>query len=410
MRAIREASFPSAYLHIYEAEVARRWFALPPGTRLPLSNGDTCQLLFPGHPGSAVGPDVLDAVLRFPWNDVSCAGAIEFHVRASDWYTHRHHSDTRYTNVLLHVVLICDHPSPARDLAGRAIPMCSLNDFAPPRKTYLAAAWPCQQVMPQLDIQERSRILKQAGLQRFEQKTHAFVELLHKSYPFGAFSAYDLCLITALAEGLGYGRDRAFFRAAGQRLLGLESGLPEPVGRTFDPPPLDRGRLYVLHRLVEQWRARSAWQTLREIVIATTIQEGAKTDAVVHSGLDGLPTVDKHPSGNVKQTSDRLHRLRAVFQDLGTARADILICNVVLPFAMAVALIERDTILAEQAQILYTEHPGLSSNRITRAMCDQLQLKREPGGACEQQGLQHIYQQTCREKRCELCMVGERKL
>lgn len=410
MRAIREASFPSAYLHIYETEVARRWFALPPGTRLPLSNGDTCQLLFPGHPGSAAGPDVLDAVLRFPWNDVPCAGAIEFHVRASDWYTHRHHSDARYINVLLHVVLICDHPSPARDLDGRAIPMCSLNDFAPLRKTYPAAAWPCQQVMPQLDVQERSRILKQAGLLRFEQKTHAFVELLHKSDPLGAFSAYDLCLITALAEGLGYGRDRAFFRAAGQHLLGLPSGLPEPLGRTFDPPPLDRGRLYVLRRLVEQWRVRSAWQTLREIVSATTIQKGVEIDAVVHSGPDELPAVGKQSPGNVKQASDRLHRLRAVFQDLGTARADILICNVVLPFAMGVALIEHDTVLAEQAQMLYTEHPGLSSNRITRAMCDQLQLTREPGGACEQQGLQHIYQQTCREKRCELCMVGKRKL
>ena len=390
--------------------MARRWFALPPGMRLPLSNGDTCQLLFPGHPGSAAGPDVLDAVLRFPWNDVPCSGAIEFHVRASDWYMHQHHSDARYTSVILHVVLVCDHPSPARDLGGRAIPLCSLNDFAPPRKTYLSAVWPCQQVMPQLDEQERSCILKQAGLLRFEQKTHAFVELLHKSYPHSAFSAYDLCLITALAEGLGYGRDRAFFRAAGQRLLGLESDLPEPLGRTFDPSPLDRGRLYVLRGLVEQWRERSAWQTLREIVSATTVQRGAETDAVMHGGPGELPPVGKQTPGNVKQTSDRLHQLRAVFQDLGTARADILICNVVLPFAIAVALIEHDTKLAEQAQILYTEHPGLSSNRITRAMCDQLQLTREPRGACEQQGLQHIYQQTCKDKRCNLCMVGERKL
>ena len=390
--------------------MARRWFALPPGMRLPLSNGDTCQLLFPGHPGSAAGPDVLDAVLHFPWNDAPCSGAIEFHVRASDWYTHQHHSDARYTSVILHVVLVCDHPSPARDLGGRAIPMCSLNDFAPPRKTYLSATWPCQQVMPQLDEQERSRILMQAGLLRFEQKTHAFVELLHKSYPHSAFSAYDLCLITALAEGLGYGRDRAFFRAAGQRLLGLESDLPEPLGRTFDPSPLDRGRLYVLRGLVEQWRERSAWQTLREIVSATTVQKGAETDAAMYGGPGELPPVDKQTPGNVKQANDRLHRLRAVFQDLGTARADILICNVVLPFAMAVALIEHDTMLAEQAQILYTEHPGLSSNRITRAMCDQLQLTREPRGACEQQGLQHIYQQTCKDKRCELCMVGERKL
>jgi hypothetical protein len=112
----------------------------------------------------------------------------------------------------------------------------------------------------------------------------------------------------------------------------------------------------------------------------------------------------------MQHSSDRLDRLRAVFYGLGTARADILICNVVLPFAMAVALIEQDSSLAEQAQALYTEHPGLSSNRITRAMCEQLQLTKEPKGACEQQGLHYIYQQTCREKRCELCMVGERKL
>ena len=380
---------PSSYdrLHIYEAEVARRWFALPPGVLLPLSDGKTCQLLFPGYPGSAAGPDVLDAVLRFPWHDVSCVGAIEFHVRSSDWYAHQHHSDARYMQVILHVVLICDHPSPALCQDGRAIPMCSLNDLAPPRRSYLAAAWPCQQVMRQLDEQERGRMLRQAGLLRFEQKTHAFVELLHKSYPQsplqdppqGPFSACDLCLITALAEGLGYGRDRAFFRAAGRHLLGLGRDLPEPLGRTMDPPPLDKGRLRVLRKLVEQWRVDSAWQTLREIVSA-------------------------------QHSSDRLDRLRAVFYGLGTARADILICNVVLPFAMAVALIEQDSSLAEQAQALYTEHPGLSSNRITRAMCEQLQLTKEPRGACEQQGLHYIYQQTCREKRCELCMVGERKL
>ncbi len=394
-REVMEVPSSYARLHIYEAEVARRWFDLPPGVLLPLSDGNSCQLLFHGHPGSAAGPDVLDAVLLFPGHAVSCVGAIEFHVRASDWYAHQHHSDARYTQVILHVVLICDHPSPALCQDGRAIPMCSLNDLAQPRKSYLTSAWSCQQVMRQLDEQERGRLLRQAGLLRFEQKTHAFVELLHKSYPQdpsqdpsqdpvqdsqqSPFSACDLCLITALAEGLGYGRDRAFFRAAGQHLLGLGRDLPEPLGRTMDPPPLDKGRLRVLRRLVEQWRVRSAWQTLREIV-------------------------------SVKDASDSLDRLRAVFYGLGTARADILICNVVLPFAMAVALIEQDSGLAERAQTLYTEHPGLSSNRITRAMCEQLQLNKEPGGACEQQGLHYIYQQTCREKRCELCMVGERKL
>ncbi|HEY6411911.1 MAG TPA: DUF2851 family protein [Ktedonobacteraceae bacterium] len=409
---VREA--PAAPLHIpahiYESEVARRWYALPPGAQLPLSDGETCRLLFAGHPGSAAGPDVLDAVIHFPRQEQQCVGAVEFHVRASDWYHHQHQSDARYNNVILHVVLICDQPSVVCQ-AGRTIPMCSLNDFATPRKHYLARAWPCQQLMRQLGEQERSRMLKQAGLLRFEQKAHAFVELLHTSFPRGPFSAYDVCLIIALAEGLGYGRDRAFFRAAGQFLLGMENGMPEPLGRTIDPPPLDRGRLRVLGKLVEQWKARGAWQSLRKIVsVAPDEQAGAAEDVGQEGALPKTKPVLLAGKIHNQDHLNRLQALRGIFYGLGTARADILICNIVLPFAVAVALIEQDTMLAEEAEALYTEYPGLSSNRITRAMSAQLQLTREPKGACEQQGLHYIYQQTCQEKRCEVCMMGERLL
>jgi hypothetical protein len=411
---------PAAPVHIYEAEVARRWHALAPGTQLPLSNGEICRLLFAGHPGSAAGPDTLDAIIQFPRQELSSVGAIEFHVRASDWYHHQHQSDARYNTVILHVVLVCDEPSLALCQDGRTIPMCSLNDLAQPGKNYLKTVWPCQQAMHQLGEQERSRVLRQAGLLRFEQKAHAFVELLHASDAQGPFSACDVCLIIALAEGLGYGRDRAFFRAAGQRLLGMESGVPEPLGRSIDPPPLDRGRLRVLGRLVEQWRARGAWETLRKMLDGADVAAGAAGAAAQRSVSakgteegDALPGADRVFREGKISNLDRLsclQALRGIFYGLGTARADILICNVVLPFAVAVALIEQDTMLAEEAEALYFEYPGLSSNRITRAMREQLQLTREPKGACEQQGLHYIYRQTCQEKRCEVCMVGERLL
>ena len=406
----REVS--SAYEHVYEVEVARRWFALPPGVFLPLSNGETCRLLFAGHSGSAAGPDVLDAVIHFSRQEMQCVGAVEFHVRASDWYHHQHQSDARYNNVILHVALVCDEPSLAVRQDGKTIPLCSLNDLAPTRRSYLRTAWPCQQVTRQLGEEERSRVLRQAGLLRFEQKAHAFVELLHAGYAQEPFSAYDVCLITALAEGMGYGRDRAFFRAAGRYLLGLESAMPEPLGRTFDPSPLDRGRLHVLRRLVEQWRVYGAWQSLREIVCVATDQQVIAANCTEEGGvLPGAERVSIRVKVNDRDTPDRIKSLRALrdmFQGLGTARADILICNVILPFAAAVALIEHDTLLAEDAEALYAEHPGLSSNRITRAMCEQLQLTREPKGACAQQGLHYIYQQTCQEKRCDVCMMGER--
>jgi hypothetical protein len=134
---------------------------------------------------------------------------------------------------------------------------------------------------------------------------------------------------------------------------------------------------------VEQWRTSGAWQTLRKAL---------------------------YPGVQDTATSQTIHKLRVAFHGLSTARTDILMCNVVLPFAAAVALLEHDTPLAEQAQALYIRYPNLSSNQVTRAMCKQLLLEGEPAGACQQQGLHYIYQQTCREKRCELCIVGKKAI
>ncbi len=500
--------------HIYEYEVARRWYALPAGVFLPLSNGDFCQLLFAGHPGSAAGPDVQDAVLHFSQSAVHAVGDIEFHVRASDWFAHQHHRDARYNNVLLHVVLICDTSAPILRQDGSPIPMCSLYDLALPHLPISQTSWPCHAVLPYMSHTELFSLLTQAGMLRFEQKAHAFVEQLHTAHVHVPFSAYDECLIVALAEGLGYGRNRAFFRATGQYLLGLIDTVPEPLGHTFDPPYLDASRLAILRKLVEQWRTMSAWEMVREILLNREARRGGcgadagggplwppvgeveplptgeggraatrapaphhttpaptrlSSDDGVGEGEPGeLPTeeaeraatrasaplhtapaptrlssddgVGEGEPGELPtegggraatrapaphraapaptrllwddrvSTRDPLDSLRAIFSGMGKARADILICNVVLPFAMAVGLIENDQTLVMQAQRLYQTYPSLSSNRVTRAMFVQLQLPNEPPGACQQQGLHYIYQQTCKEKRCDECIVGRRQL
>jgi len=377
---LRDPSLP-----IHEDEVVRRWFALPSGTCLPFSDGGSCQLVFHGRVGGAAGPDVHDAILRFTGQgEKTVVGDIEFHVYASDWFAHRHQSDARYNNVILHVVLICDIAMPILRSDGTAMPMCSLYDVVPASPIHVRTIkWPCQQVVPNMREQERSNVLRQAGLLRFEQKADAFVEQLHNRLPSPFWSANDACLIVALAEGLGYGRDRAFFRAAGAYLSGCAKTIPEPLGHTFDPPALDSSRLTALRTLVARWREDGAWETLKKVIL---------------------------PSAEAVQSMQIIACLRAMFTEVGRARADILICNCVLPFAFAVALVENDTLLAKQATRLYLAYPGLSSNRITRAMSRQLLLTHEPEGACRQQGLHYIYQQTCREKHCEICMLGKRLL
>lgn len=386
-----------------EEAVARRWWSLPPRSLLPLSNGDAYQLLFAGRSGGAAGPDVRDAVLcdahprppllkqdiRNVTHAQRYVGDVEFHIRSSDWVVHRHHSDPRYNNVILHVVLLCDDSAPTTRQDGLHVPVCSLYDLpsgidAPPLASQDKMSWPCQQTLHSMSSEERDRLLEHAGLLRFEQKTHAFVEQLHASTAALPYDLYATCLLPALAEGLGYGRDRAFFRALGQRLLGKGERLPEPLGRAAAPAPLDAGRMRSLHLLAR--RGPGLWQRLRSIIASVQLPADQQTI---------LPA---------------LSALRAVFcaTRLSVARTDILICNIVLPFSSAVALLERDALLSEQAQALYRMHPGLASNSVTRMMSAQLQLPAEPVGSCRQQGLHYIYRETCQEKRCELCMMGRR--
>ena len=254
--------------------------------------------------------------------------------------------------------------------------------------------------MQRLSATEYDRLLVQAGLLRFEQKVHAFVEQLHNVASIDEHGLYDTCLIPALAEGLGYGRDREFFRAAGLRLLGKTHRVPEPLGRALQPSPLDATRLRVLSRLVAQWRTPGVWMKLLADVIP---KEHTVNRVPVPSIALGIKSDEMDMSASLQSLRDAFCML-----GLSLARTDILICNVVLPFAAAVALLEHDTLLYECAQAIYVQHPGLSSNRITRIMSAQLLLAEEPHGSCRQQGLHYIYQQTCREKHCEVCLIGKR--
>ncbi len=366
---VAEVSLP------HEDVVVQRWSSLMPGTMLPLMHGGMCQLVFGGRSGGPAGPDVRDAVLLFAQGERRI-GDIEFHVRASDWVAHKHNIDPRYNNVMLHVVLLCDDLHPTMRQDGYSVPVCSLYDlpivFNPGDSNTSSVVWPCHTVMRCVSLAEQERLLHRAGLLRFEQKTHAFVEELHS-----VSGLYDNCLIPALAEALAYGRDRAFFRAAGQRLLDQNAYVPEPLGRTSNPSPLDAKRLDVLRKLLA--REQNVWQDVQGILCQ---QERAEETT--------------------------LQALRNYFCSVGLslARTDILLCNVVLPFAAAIALLEHNTVLGERAQRLYEMHPGLSSNTITRMMCVQLLLASEPRGSCKQQGLQYIYQQTCQAKHCAECIMG----
>ncbi len=88
----------------------------------------------------------------------------EFHIRCSDRYAHRHHTDPRYNNVILHVVLIFDSAGPVLRQDGRAVAVCSLNGLVP--AIFPQPQWPCQCIIPSMDAQTRAALYRQLGLER----------------------------------------------------------------------------------------------------------------------------------------------------------------------------------------------------------------------------------------------------
>lgn len=374
-----------------EAEVARRWWQLPPLTLLTLEDGRRCLVIYAGTPGGSTGPDVRDAVLRFlPLSDKSdksdsiapastnCAGDIEFHLSSSDWFAHQHQNDPRYNSVILHVVFYLNSPIPTRRADGMAIPNCSLLDHCSLLSD--TSLWPCQHRLlpPPMLI----NTLLYAGLLRLQEKSlHLSRELEEVASRRNThFDAYDSCLLPALAEGLGYGRNRAFFRSIGMRLVDFPINIPDPLGKTFYPPSLDLRRLHFLLAIARRWQGTGLWNFLAPLL---------QVDC---------------------DSKSTLAELRSAFRPLSRARTDILLCNVILPFALAVAQREQNTRLANRARQLYIAFPGLSSNRVTRTMSRQLRLTEEPGQACLQQGLHYIYVSTCQTKRCQECLCGGQRL
>lgn len=98
---------------------------------LRTADGASLQIVHPGTPNHAQGPDFLEAKIRV--GDTLWAGSIELHVHPSEWHRHGHSGDAHYANVILHVVweddATHDLTIPVLELQSR-VPKLMLGKYA----------------------------------------------------------------------------------------------------------------------------------------------------------------------------------------------------------------------------------------------------------------------------------------
>ena len=89
-------------------------------SELATTSGEAITVSFPGTYNTNQGPDFSDAKIRI--GKTTWAGAIELHIKTSDWNKHKHTTDSNYNNVMLHVVWEHDSEEtgiPVLELKGR---------------------------------------------------------------------------------------------------------------------------------------------------------------------------------------------------------------------------------------------------------------------------------------------------
>jgi len=92
------------------------------------TEGHQIKIIDPGMINSDSGPDYFNS--RIIIDGIEWIGNVEIHNKSSEWYTHRHHKDPAYDNVILH--LIYKNDQPCFDSKNRMIPALELKELIDP--------------------------------------------------------------------------------------------------------------------------------------------------------------------------------------------------------------------------------------------------------------------------------------
>jgi len=95
-----------------------------PKIGLQTTEGHFVEILSPGILNHGDGPDFSNAKIRI--DNMLWSGPVEMHLKASDWYAHKHETDPRYDNVVLHVVL---EENQSVNINGRRLPCIEIQKY-----------------------------------------------------------------------------------------------------------------------------------------------------------------------------------------------------------------------------------------------------------------------------------------
>jgi hypothetical protein len=150
-------------------------------SQLITSDGRPITIMTPGTHNDDAGPDFLEARVKI--GDMVWSGAVEMHIKSSNWLQHRHSEDPAYENVILHVVW--DHDQEISYPEGQPIPSLPLAPHVDPSLLdryvtlmHQMGELPCNYAISDISDITCKTMLEKSAIERLETKANEINDLL----------------------------------------------------------------------------------------------------------------------------------------------------------------------------------------------------------------------------------------
>ena len=378
------------------------------GWQQQTTDGQPIEILSVGEHNRDAGPDYSHARIRIGQQE--WVGNIEIHVNSSDWFRHRHHLDSAYDSVILHVVSKADKP--IFNTHGQNIVQCEL--LYPHDQDYLT-----QLVSNARQIDSASERIRCAKQLLHDQKILSEgwrKALLHKRLECKRASIMQLLEITkgswehafyiSLARNFGFHTNSqpfeqlalctplSYLQKHRNSLFQLTAILLGQAGLIKDDEAMQKEYDFLRTKFSLTPLDSSQWKHAR--------MRPQNSPEVRVRQFANLLWQSEHLFSRIQDAEDIRQMVELFGSELGRSSIDILLINTAIPYKYAYALFHNNTEKAEIAANLM-EKIAPENNTIVRQW---RMLGQEVRSAADTQALLHLYQNYCQPHECINCEVG----
>jgi hypothetical protein len=404
-------------------------YGLFPADRLFTETGERVEVISIGQFNTDAGPDFLYSRIRIA--GTLWVGHTEIHVKATDWFRHKHHEDPAYEPVVLHVVY--ERDCQVRRTGGLTVPTVLL----PVKQHYLdsyhrilstLSPVPCGHSWKKLEPFEVESWLVSMGVERMQMKSAWILSLLAENQ-----GGWEETLIHLVFRSFGFGINqdafeqlgrsvpiRALRKAVGNHfrveavLYGQAGMIPaHPVDAYSRALATEYEFLRKKYNLPEPshpgWKflrmRPSNFPTVRMAQLAAFLAGNPDLfSSVINTGGHVDPESFEFPvSAYWKVHYDFEKKWTGAYPGIGQDTINLFRINAAVPFAATYANRQGEKRAREQWMETLEVLPA-ESNRITRIWASY--GYRVPN-AFYSQAFLHLFNVYCHPRKCLSCRIGQ---